>query len=99
MGVLVPGWREPAPAAAGRTPAGADAGGLWDSARRQPTPARLPAQFGRKPGSVGGFAAGSVPARAGREEPVADCDGWLRGAGRGSQDGLSPRSTSALLGA
>src|SRR5580693_10033088 len=99
MGVPVPGWSEPAGAPAGRTQAGADAGGLWGAARRAAPVAGVSAQPGRKPERLGRTAGRSLPARLAGRETGFDPDRWLRGIGGGDSDGLSASAASALLGA
>src|ERR1700752_218836 len=99
MGVLVPRWREPAGAAAERTQAGADAGGLRGAARRAAAVAGVSAQPGRKSGGLGGIAGRSVPARIERRESAVHLDRRLCGIGGGDSDGLSAGAAPALLGA
>src|SRR5690349_6069307 len=99
MGVLVPRWGEPAGAAARRTQAGADVGGLWGAAGRAAAVAGISAQPGRKPERLGGTARRSVSARAARRELAVDSDRRLRGIGGGDSDGLSTSAASTLLGA
>src|SRR5439155_20548193 len=97
--LLVFGWSEPAGAASGGAQAGADVGGLRGAARRHPSFAGLPTQSGRESGGLGGAAAGSLSARAGRQAPGADRHRRLRGFGGGDSNGVSAGATSALLGA
>src|ERR1043165_3328611 len=99
MGVPVPRWREPAGAAAERTQAGANAGGLRCAARRTAAVAGLSAQPGRKSGGLGGIAGRAVPARVTRGASAVDLDRRLCGIGGGDSDGLSARAAPALLGA
>src|SRR5579871_5016507 len=99
MGVPVPRRCEPAGAAAERTQAGANAGGLRCAARRTAAVAGLSAQPGRKPERLGGIAGRSVPARVARGESAVDLDRRLCGIGGGDSDGLSASAAPALLGA
>src|ERR1700752_5436029 len=99
MGLPVPRWRKPAGAAAERTQAGTNAGGLRCAARRTAAVAGLSAQPGRKSERLGGIAGRFVSARLARRELATDPDRWLRGIRGGNSDGLSPSAASALLGA
>src|SRR5581483_10818303 len=99
MGVLVPGRRQLAGAAAQRPAAGADAGGLWRPAGRHPPTARFLAQPGGKPNCLGRAAGGSVSARGAGREAATDRHRRLPRAGGGDCDGVSPGAASALLGA
>src|SRR5579859_3967262 len=99
MGIPVPRWREPAGAAAERTPAGANAGGLRGAARRTAAVAGVSTQPGRKSERLGGVAGRSVPARVTRGETAVDLDRRLCGIGGGDSDGLSASAAPALLGA
>src|SRR3990172_5324084 len=98
VGVSVPGWREPAGAAVGRSETRANAGRLRGARRRQSAAAGLPAQSGRESGGLGKSARGSLPARAGGGKPVAHRHRRRRGAG-GDPDPLPARAASTLLGA
>src|SRR6185312_1674642 len=98
MGVFVSGRSELAGTSSGGAETGANAGGLRGAARRQPTAAGLSAQPGRESKRLGRTAAGSVPARAGRQESAADCDRWLSWSGGGHSHRLSAGAASALLG-
>src|SRR5262249_12204108 len=99
MGMPVLGRCELASASTGRAQAGPDAGGVWDTARRQTATADLSAQPGRKPERLGRAAGRSVSPRAARRELAVDPDRWLRGIGSRDSDGLSASTASALLGA
>src|SRR5579859_1584621 len=99
MGVPIPRWRKPAGAAAERTQAGADAGGLRGAARRAAAVAGVSAQPGRKSERLGGIAGGSVPARVERRESAVDLDRRLCGIGGSDSDSLSASAAPALLGA
>src|SRR5579884_1167298 len=72
MGVPVLGWREPAGAAAGRSKARADAGGLRGAGGWDAPVVGLSAQSGREPGGLGRLFEQSVWARLERQEPAAD---------------------------
>src|SRR5260370_6203894 len=98
MGLSVLGWSEPAGEKAGRPAAGADAGGLRGASRWKPPVVELSAQLGREPGGLGRSAAGSLSARAGRQEPEADGERWMRRTGGVESDGLPAGATSNLLG-
>src|SRR5579864_2303101 len=99
MGALVPGWCEPAGAAAGRTQASANAGGLRCATRWAAPVVGISAQSGGKSERLGGIAGGSVPARLARGESAVDSDRRLRGTSSSDPDGLSAGAAPALLGA
>ncbi len=88
MGVPVLGWREPAGAAAGRSKARADAGGLRGAGGWDAPVVGLSAQSGREPDGLGRLFEQSVWARLERQEPAADRDRRLPGPGRRASDRL-----------
>src|SRR5579875_2726186 len=89
MGVPVPGGCELAGAAAGRSKARADAGGLRGAGGWDAPVAGLSAQSGREPGGLGRLFEQSVWARLERQEPAADRDRRLPRPGRRASDRLS----------
>src|ERR1700740_175866 len=99
MGIPVLGRGKPAGAAAERTQAGTNAGGLRGAARWAAAVAGVSAQPGRKSERLGRIAGRSLPARVTRGESAVDFDRRLCGIGGGHSDGLSASAAPALLGA
>ena len=89
MGLLVSGRSKLAGATTDRSETRADAGGVWSTAGWQPAITSLFAQPGREPGGLGRFAARSLSARLGRQEPASDCQRRMPGIGGSPADCLS----------